>query len=168
MTAASLLTVLSIAAGVRAAEVGQGSQRIEVIVRGVPAGHTLVAEREGTATLVLEPDPTGGLAGAFLGAPRRSVHLRLREQVADGAGASWGSTVILPQRGLNQVEYAWSETEEGPRVDLVSVHPTQGGARRFSDATRTNLALGWGVVVLGYLAVLVLAHVPSQKRGGAP
>lgn len=133
---------------------GTGTQSITLIVDHVPPATKIMAERVGTGTFVLEGEGDT-VYGTLQGAPTRFLQLRLfienqgRHQLFDG---------VLPLVDANREVLAFEVVDQGPKAHALRVPdpPVAAPDVAIDPRAKSVVGYGWGVLVLGYVAALVI------------
>jgi hypothetical protein len=140
-------------------------QQVVIQLAGAPADARYYAQHaDGRIELA---DDAGALrVGVIEQRPSRSIQLELLQQGTAGERSLWSGLVMLGDR--RQETLAFTFQSQGQRVSArrVPSAPSLHMSAGEEPAGAYHLALGWGALVLAYLAVLVIGWAIQGRRKG--
>jgi hypothetical protein len=140
-------------------------QRIVIQLQGAPAEARYFARSDQGEVELL--DDAGALrVGQLERPPARSLQLELFQRDPGGERSLWGGLIMLGDR--HQETLAFSFESQGQQVAALRVPsaPSLHMSAGQEPAGAYRLALGWGGLVLAYLAVLVLGWALRARGTG--
>lgn len=142
------------------------TQHITVQLQGAPAESSFFLTRTGGEPIQLEDNAAALLEGRFEIPAARSVQLRLLEGGPDGT-LLWDGLALLTDQQQATIAFSYVNEGDQRRAARVATCPSPIPAAGGEPSGPILVALGWGGLVLGYLAVLVLGWALRWRREGA-
>ncbi len=140
------------------------TQRLEIQLYGVPADLGVLVERgDGEREELLDNGEALRVA-TLEGPPARSVQLRLLQLDGRSETELWGGLAMLADHDHEILSFSYMVEGQQPVVRRVPSSPSLHMSAGDEPAGAYRLAIGWGGLVLGYLAVLVLGWAIRGRR----
>jgi hypothetical protein len=143
------------------------TQRITVQLQGAPAESSFFLDPVGVDPIQLADNAAALLEGSFEIPAARSVQLRLLEGGPTGT-LLWDGLALLSDQQHATIAFSYVIEGEQHRAARVASCPAPTPAAGSEPSGPFMWALGWGGLVLGYLAVLVLGWALRRRNQGQP